>query len=194
LREQQCAARERCRVKETKGMGERSGTQRRRDSGIPSWLGWVVGCALVCALAVWALVALQRLGWIGSFAAPEAAGPVRGQWSDEMHRRFRQDCTAALVDAMPAIPTDQKNDEGKRDAVARLRLWLAGACDCIHYRVADRVPYEQVHVLLFGNRYAEIQPQYRDVQEQWQICLRSNKDSMAPTSPDQFDFPGGAAR
>jgi len=162
------------------------------DNAIPA--GLVVAVVLLVAIAalIWGMVVLQRSGFRGPTPIGVANSP-NGPWSVELHEQFRAECAATLVGNLPPLPDPDRVGADTRADYERLKLWLAGACNCIHYRIADQVSFDDAKLVLFGNNLNRAHPQYDLVMENWKICLESNKDLMAPASPDMQDFRGGVA-
>lgn len=161
-------------------------------NAVPAALIVAVALIVTVASLVWAMVALQRGGLMGPLIG--ARGSSAAPWTAALHEQFRAECVATLVGNLPALPTAEKVDADTRADYERLKLWLSGACDCVHYRIADRVTFDDAKLVLFGNHLNRAHPQYNTVMDNWNICLESNKDVMAPASPDMYDFRGGVSQ
>lgn len=161
-------------------------------NAVPTALIVAVTLAVTAALLVWAMVALQRGGLMGPVRVG-ATAPSAVSWTAATHEQFRAECVATLVGNLPPLPNPETTDVDTRADYERLKLWLTGACDCVHYRVADRVTVDDAKLVLFGNNLNRAHPQYNIVMDNWNTCLDSNKEIMAPASPDMYDFRGGVA-
>lgn len=162
------------------------------DNALPKGLVVAVVLAVAIAMLVWGLVALQRRGLMGPLHVGTTTASTVA-WSVELHQQFRAECAATLVENLPPLPKPGSLDADTRADFERLKIWLAGACDCIHYRIADQVSFDDAKLVLFGNDLNRAHPQYGIVMDNWKICLESNKDLMVPASPDMYDFRGGVA-
>lgn len=172
-------------------MAERS-NKPRSDNTIP--LGLIVAVVLMVAIAAltWGMVALQRSGLLGSLHVG-AASPQPREWAVKLHEQFQAECATTLVAGLPPLPDPAQAGSDTQADYERFKLWLAGACNCIHYRISDQVTFDDTKLVLFGNNLNRAHPQYDLVMENWKICLESNKDLMAPASPDMQDFRGAVA-
>lgn len=170
----------------------RRSNKPRSDNAIP--FGLVVAVVLMVAIAalIWGMVALQRSGFLGRLYVGSAS-PQPGQWTAALHEQFRAECAATLVGDLPPLPDPAQAGPDTHADYERFKLWLAGACNCIHYRISDQVTFDDAKLVLFGNNLNRAHPQYDVVMDNWQICLESNKDLMAPASPDMQDFRGAVA-
>lgn len=148
-------------------------------------MGLVVTVALlvVAATAVWIALGFDR-------SAEKTKALPNLEWTPAMHESFEQECVRLLTADLAHMAGQAGTDPAVSENVARFRLVLQGACSCVHQRLTGRVPHEEAKAALFGNAYAQLNPYHKQAKSDWEACLRSNKDSIAPTSPDALDFRG----